>query len=281
MLVSVIIPAYNCEKYIEETIRSVYLQTTKDFELIVVDDGSTDYTQAIVKRNLMLPHRLITQKNQGEAAARNTGLKNAIGKYIAFLDCDDLYHYEKLKYCIEFLEKNRDYGMVYGNYAYLIEPDKFTNWKNWDFSFSNNGSGDIFIKQFIENNINILTTLVRRECFEKVGLFDESIPYASDSDMWIRISAYYKIGYINKCMGYYRLHNTNVSIDRETCLLHRIASINKNYQAFYERVKGNKEIIKSIRNLYYRLIKLYIKKKEYKKALYYFWDYRKRYKNEL
>lgn len=265
--ISVIIPAYNAEKLIEETINSVYNQTYKDYELLVVDDESSDNTVKIVEKMLFSPHRIIKKKNGGEASARNAGLKEAQGKYISFLDNDDLFTKDKLKIQYEFLEKNMEFAMCYSNYNFILSSEKKNNWKNWDFSVGNNGSGDIFIKQFAANKIHIVTTLIKKECFEKVGAFDETMNYASDSDMWIRIAANYKIGFINESLAYYRLHDSNVSLDRETCLIHRIASMNKNYKLFYELVKDNREIKNSIKNLYYRLVKFYLKNKEFKKAL--------------
>lgn len=273
--VSVIIGSYNAEKYIEETIRSVLNQTYKDYELIVIDDGSSDNTVKIIEQLLSPPHKLVAQKNAGEAAARNHGLKIANGEYIAFLDHDDLFHPKKLEKTVDFLDNNSEYGMVYGNYSYIIEPGSNSIWSNWGFIRGAYKSGDIFIDQFIQNKIHIITTLIRRECFNKVGFFDKTMNYASDSDMWIRISADYKIGYIDEVFAYYRLHNTNVSLDRETCLKHRIASMKKNYSMFYDRVKGNNEIISSIKNLYYRLIKNYVKSCDFKEAYKWFKDYRK------
>ncbi|MBP7654670.1 glycosyltransferase [Candidatus Dependentiae bacterium] len=274
-LVSVIIGTYNAECYIKETILSVLNQTFKDFELIVVDDGSTDKTIQIAEKLLNAPHKLIRQKNMGEAGARNTGLENASGKYIAFLDHDDLYAAEKLEKTVCFLEGNREFGMVYSNYDFIIAPRNINKWRGWSSSKSNNGSGDIFLKQFVENKIHIITVLLRRECFDKIGFFDQAINYACDSDMWIRISAHYKIGYLEDTLAYYRLHDTNVSLDRETCLIHRIDSMKKNYALFNDRVKGNKNIINSIKNLYYRIVKLYIKQGNLKKAFKYIIDYKK------
>ncbi len=275
--ISIIIPAYNAEKHIKETLLSVLNQTYKDFQIILVDDGSIDNTFQIADSILNPPHRIIQKKNGGEASARNVGLKICDSRYICFLDSDDLFTPNKLDIQKKFLDNNSQFGMVYAKHNYIIDGNNLSKWRNWNFKESNNGSGDIFIKQFIENKICIITTLIRRECFDRAGYFDESIPYASDSDMWIRISANYKIGYIDEVLAYYRLHNTNVSLDRETCLLHRIASMNKNYTQFYDRVKDNSDIKKSIRDLYYRLIKLYIKNREFKKAKEYFVDYWKRF----
>jgi len=271
--VSVIIGTYNAEKYIKETILSVFNQTFKDFELIVVDDGSTDNTVRIIEDMIKPPHKLVIQKNQGEAGSRNTGLKIASGRYISFLDHDDLYSPVKLEKLKKFLDENKEFAMVYANQDYIITYGSGNNWINWSFAAENNGSGDIFIKQFIENKIHIITTMIKRECFEKTGEFDRTMNYASDSDMWIRVSANYRIGYLNESLAYYRLHSTNESLDRETCLIHRIASMNKNYRLFNDRVKGNKEILKAIRGLYYRLIKLYIKRGEYKTAWKYFKEF--------
>lgn len=271
--VSIIIGSYNAEKYIEETVLSVLNQTYKDFELIVVDDGSKDKTPKIVEKLIKFPHKLIVKKNGGEASARNAGLQVAQGKYISFLDHDDLLVPNKLKKQVEFLDNYNEFGMVYSNYNFIIDTEVQQYWKNWNFNIDNNGCGDIFVKQFIENKIHIITAMIRKDCFDTVGYFDESINYACDSDMWIRISALYKIGYLQECMAYYRMHHSNVSLDREICLLHRLSSLKKNYLNFKNRLDGTIKFRKIIAPLYYRLISIYFKKGNFKSILFFLSEY--------
>ncbi|MEG1506770.1 MAG: glycosyltransferase family 2 protein [Bacilli bacterium] len=122
-LVSIITPAYNSKDFIGETIESVLNQTYKNWEMLIVDDCSTDSSPEIIKKYIQKDSRikyLKNDKNSGPAISRNEGLDNANGKYIAFLDSDDFWHKEKLKYQIEFMEKN-DLKITHTNYVFVTE----------------------------------------------------------------------------------------------------------------------------------------------------------------
>jgi len=131
-LVSVIIPAYNSEKYISDTIDSVLNQTYKNLEIIVVDDGSTDNTEKVVKEKLsnFSNFKFLKQCNLGSAEARNLGIRNSNGNYIAFLDADDLWLPQKIEKQIKFFLNNPDYGLVFTRrkiitpYGKIIEDKK-------------------------------------------------------------------------------------------------------------------------------------------------------------
>lgn len=128
-LVSIVTPTYNCSKYIEKTIKSVINQTYKNWEMIIVDDCSTDNTEKIVRKyQQQYPNIIykILDKNSGAAVARNTALKNAKGRYIAFLDSDDLWVPEKLEKQINFM-KNNNYYFSYTNYEEIDENDNSLN----------------------------------------------------------------------------------------------------------------------------------------------------------
>jgi len=113
--VSTIIPAYNCERYIKETIESVLSQTYKDIELIIIDDGSTDRTGEIVRSFESKVEYIRQSKNTGPSAARNRGIEKAKGEYIAFLDGDDVWMPTKIEEQIKLLESNKDIALVYSN----------------------------------------------------------------------------------------------------------------------------------------------------------------------
>lgn len=122
-LVSIIIPIYNAEKYIEEAIKTVKQQTYKNWEMILVDDGSTDRSKEIIKENLSANMTLIElNKNEGTAIARNEGIKLAKGRYISFLDADDLWDKQKIEKQLEFMQEN--------NYAFTYTAFQFINKDN-------------------------------------------------------------------------------------------------------------------------------------------------------
>ena len=204
-VVSVIIPTYNREKFIGEAINSVLDQTYHDFEIIVVDDGSTDRTRDIV---MAFPGkvRYVHQTNQGRSRARNYALSLARGSYIAFLDSDDLYLPEKLALQVAYMDAHPEVNMIYTS-AYCIDEDGAP----LDYVYKAATSGWIYkdIAFFVPVTITLPTVMVRREVFDNVGGFDESMERFEDTDMWRRISKHYQIGAIRECTCRLRTHPDN------------------------------------------------------------------------
>lgn len=193
--VSIVIPTYNRAYCINRAIESVLAQTYRDFEIIVVDDGSTDNTYEVIQgfkdeRIKYIKH----SHNKSESAARNTGIKNSLCEYIAFQDSDDEWLPEKLERQMMMAEEAGDeVGVIYSQYRRVLEDGR-------DFIIPHDGipmvDGDIQ-KMLLESCIvGMPTTIVRRNCFERVGLFDESIHCCTDWDMWLRISGDYKFAYL-------------------------------------------------------------------------------------
>ena len=211
-LVSIITPAYQAEKFIDETIRSAISQTYKNWELIVVDDGSTDKTAEVVKKWADLDSRIIYhyQKNQRMASARNAGIKLAKGKYIAFLDADNLFLFNKLKDQVDFMESHSDCGLCYGKilHFYHEEPEKFYENKN-ETPFAEE---DLFLETLRRNFINVLSVLVRKENFNKYGAFMPGWEACDEQYVWVNLS-YHKVKfcYLNKVVGHLRLHKESDS----------------------------------------------------------------------
>lgn len=212
--VSVVIPAYNAAQYICETIDSVLSQTYKDYEIIVVDDGSTDNTKEILQ-----PHmgkiRYMYKENGGPASARNVGIKNAQGEYIAFLDSDDLWLPEKLEKQVRYFEEYPEVGLVFTDCIRFNEKgsEERHNLKKGLIS------DDMFVNIWWENLIPNLTVMVRKSCFEKVGVFDESkqIVSVEDREMWLRIAREYRVGYLEEALAKYRIRQNGLmrsNIDR-------------------------------------------------------------------
>ena len=213
--VSVIIPTYNRAKLLPRAIKSVLNQTFKDFEVIIVDDGSTDNTEEVInefqkhdKRIKYIRH----EKNKGAAAARNTGIKIAQGEYIAFQDSDDEWLPEKLEKQMKIFESApAEIGVVYtglwrmGNSRKVYIPSIKRVQKE----------GNIHIELLNRNFIALPTVIIRKECFKKAGMFDECFPRFQDWELFIRISRVYKFKYIDEPLVNSYFTPISISTDRD------------------------------------------------------------------
>ncbi|BCS97090.1 hypothetical protein DSLASN_27220 [Desulfoluna limicola] len=208
--VSVVIPCYNRESYIEETIHSVLKQTYQHIEIIAVDDGSTDETRKILEkfghRVLLLEHP--DRANKGQSASINLGLSVATGKYIAILDSDDLFAPNKISLQVACLESHPDVGVVYGNGWYIDQKGhKLHSILGRDHKETNDPARMLLTCHFnIPSN-----SLVRKTVYDTVGGFDESMRSAQDHDMGIRIMEVTKAAYIDHILWYYRQHSDSQS----------------------------------------------------------------------
>lgn len=198
---SVIIPTYNRERFIGKAIRSVLNQSCRDFEIIVVDDGSTDKTAKIVK-SFGDQVRYIYQKNSGPSTARNTGIQHAKGKYIAFLDSDDRFLPNKLMENRKFLESHPECRFLYSWYYDVRNGRKMIR-RSKDGTNLNKFRIQLYRRDFM---IRTSTAVIHRSCFDQVGLFDPKYRYSQDWDMWLRLAAKYR-GYCQpKALVHYRRH---------------------------------------------------------------------------
>ncbi|MGA1871245.1 MAG: glycosyltransferase family 2 protein [bacterium] len=202
--VSVIIPTYNRSQFITHAIDSVLSQTYHDIEIIIVDDGSTDNTKKILI-NYNNRIKYIYQENQGVAAARNTGIKNAKGKYIAFLDSDDMWLPQKLEQQVKILNQYEDIALVYSNIAYCNSNGQFIRVA---FSSQQFLSGYIPQKVILWKAMcgYLQTWLLRKTCFEEVGYIDTSLKMSEDREISIRIAMKYKIYGIKEPLTMVRQH---------------------------------------------------------------------------
>ena len=206
--VSIIIPTYNRAKLLSRAIKSVLDQTFKDFELIIVDDGSTDNTRQAVERFQKRDSRIkyIWQENSGAPARpKNTGIKNAKGNYIAFLDDDDEWLSEKLEKQLELFEGlESDLGFVGCNILVINESNK----KIWREYKIPRYSSQIFFEELLEGNF-ILTSssiMIKKEVLDKIGLFDENLKFGDDWDLWLRISKKYRFAFVPDFLVKYYIH---------------------------------------------------------------------------
>lgn len=198
-LVSVIIPAYNSAAYTVETVESVLAQTYRNFEVIVVDDGSTDHTREALAPYADRIHYLY-KSNGGACSARNEGIRHAKGEYIACLDCDDLWLPDKLEYSLPVLEQNPDMGFVFSLCYTIDSVGKITGEVHYTFELE-----QAYLGLLMQNFVMAPTVVMRRSCLEQVGLFDESIFIPADWDLWLRLAHRFRVGYVNRPLSKYRL----------------------------------------------------------------------------
>ncbi len=200
--VSVIIPTYNREEYICETIQSVLSQTFKDFEIIVIDDGSTDNTKKKLEA-FGSKIKLIEQKNSERAIARNNGVQNSSGEYIAFIDSDDLWINTKLEKQVEVLDNLKDIILTYSQ---CLRVDSQSNQRKTAKRQLQGYSGTIFEDLLFRNFIVSPTPLIRRTSFEQTSGFQTKyIPY-EDWEFWLRLSLLGEFYFLSEPLAYYRIH---------------------------------------------------------------------------
>jgi len=214
-LVSIIVPSYNHEKYINECIVSIINQTYKNYELIVIDDGSTDNSPTILRE---LQHKykfkLICQENIGLPATLNKGIKISNGKYYTFCASDDYWTDFKLEKQVSFMENNPDVPLSYGRMIRIDGSSSVIKIKQ----NSNFKGGYIFNELFLMNFHPPVSYMFRKDIFNKVGYYDENLK-AEDFDMNLRIAHNYPIGFIDDTLGYYRIHeNHSAIIDSDNVL---------------------------------------------------------------
>lgn len=192
-LVSVIIPAFNRADYLPRATESVLRQTFRDFELIIVDDGSTDGTREYLLSVEDPRFRHFFQPNRGVSSARNLGIKNAAGTYMAFLDSDDEWEPSKLERQIEALEENPGYLAVHSNEIW-IRKGKRVNQKNKHRKYG----GWIFDYCLPLCVISPSSILLHRRILEQTGVFKESFPVCEDYELWLRMASRYPVLFLDE-----------------------------------------------------------------------------------
>jgi len=204
--VSVIIPVYNGEAFVTDAIDSVWRQTFRSFEIIVINDGSTDTTHSVVGPYLDRV-RYVETENRGVSAARNAGIEMSKADYVAFLDQDDLFHPRKLEVAVSYLDNHSDMAMVYTSLDRMDSDGTMLPSKKLK-----GYSGDIFPRLFLKTFIAPSMAVCRRQIFEEIGMFSQELSSeGEDYDLFLRIASRYRVGYVDERLGIYRLHSGNVS----------------------------------------------------------------------
>jgi len=198
-LVSIIIPSYNYAHFLSETLSNLLLQSYQNWECILVDNASTDNTKEVVQGFQIHDNRFkyIYQAIKGPSAARNLGIKNAIGDYIQFLDADDLLQFDKLKSALLVFNSRPNSDIVYSGMRYFVNPDT----KNLFYAMSTDNARDIewmpycqgkkndLLPFLLKQNIMVISSpLIKKESLNQIGYFDETLAFNEDWELWLRFA---------------------------------------------------------------------------------------------
>ncbi|MBK4732786.1 glycosyltransferase [Oxynema sp. CENA135] len=205
--ISVVIPVYNATTTIQETISSVLNQSFTDYELIIVNDGSTDETLEKIESFKDPRIRVFSYTNAGAAISRNRGLSQAKGEYIAFLDADDLWTPDKLEAQLAILEKNPQASIAYSWSDCIDESSQFLR-RGGHISVNGNVYDRLLLVDFLENGSN---PLIRRHALIEIGGFDESLPAGQDWDLYLRLAEKSNFVVVEKSQIRYRISANSLS----------------------------------------------------------------------
>jgi glycosyltransferase involved in cell wall biosynthesis len=212
-LVSVIVPAFNAAQTLPDTLDSILAQTFRNFELIVVDDGSTDGTRTLLERVRDPRMRVIGGSNRGLAAARNRGIEHAHGQLLTFIDADDRWTPDKLEDQVEALERNPDAVAAYSWTAFIDQNGRFLFAKE-----PSNCSGNVYAELlrscFVASGSNVL---VRRSAVDAAGAFDTTLPAAQDWEFCLRLAARWPFALVPRYQVLYRIQEGTMSGNADRC----------------------------------------------------------------
>jgi len=208
--VSILLTCYNHRKFIEEAVRGIREQTYRDFEVIAIDDGSTDGTRDWLAQQSDF-RVIFNEANLGTYATLNVGLEHSSGELIAILNDDDVWMPEKLAKQVELLDANPKVGLVHTG-GYFIDGSGARKEGNpLGFRFPTFNTGDLLLGLVYENKIIASAAVARRECFDRLGDFDSSYFGSGDWQMWYRIAEEYHVGFVDAPLTMYRVHGQNAS----------------------------------------------------------------------
>jgi len=221
--VSVIIPVFDGENYLREAIESVFSQTYRNYEVIVVDDGSKDGTWALIQ-SYGSSLRGIHKENGGVASALNYGIREAKGDYIAWLSHDDLFLPAKLERQVDFLRQYPQFRACYTDYYTIDGEGKILGETETPWYPRKEAIRVLFGTVYINGS----TMLMGRDCFDRAGFFSEKLRYTQDTEMWLRMLRHFDIGRVPEKLGKWRFH---ASQDSRSTEIHRMEA-----QAMYQRI---------------------------------------------
>lgn len=281
--VSVIIPAYNCAKFVDGTIISVLKQDFSDYEMVIIDDGSTDNTYEAISRFSDRRIKYIHQINQGVGAARNTGIQKSNGEYLCFLDCDDIFLANSISKRVAFLDKYKEVMLVFSDHSreydkgypisnYLRKYD-FVNFCKDEIVKSDANEiifNPVFYRKFLTFPIwaiHTSTMMLRRSVFSEIGLVSGGIQECQELEMCLRVMKKYNIGFINEQLSKYVKYRSTLTRNFENCYTEGIKFRSYLLQAYLKEetlIDKNSNLINILRNKlrkdYYELGAWYIRR---------------------
>ncbi|MGH1471981.1 MAG: glycosyltransferase [Cellvibrionaceae bacterium] len=217
-LVTVITANYNGIRYLREAVESVLAQDYGAIEYIIVDDGSTDDSKILIEE---LSHRddrikpIFLSRNVGVAEARNQGIKNATGKYITFIDADDIWCKEKISSQVNVFQKYPKAGLVVTAAQVIGAQGQYLCEKKPSTRRDGVKQGQVSLYDYVSGQIPAsINTMTKRECINRVGLFNPRYVIGEDYELWMRIVRHYEYYYIDKPLHYYRIHDNNATKDK-------------------------------------------------------------------
>lgn len=245
-LISVIIPTYNCVRYVNEAVASALAQTYEPIEVIVIDDGSSDDTESVLAPYVgsIRYHR---QENRGAAEARNAGIEMAAGEYIAFLDSDDLWVADKIRTQVDALESNPDFPFVHSDASVIDATGQVIKASANRERQTHNGR--VFEEFFMCSMAASLTStvLMRRECFATTGTFDARYPILQDYALFLRVAWHYPVYYIDRPLTKYRMSPSSLTrtsvlanIREQETILREFVEEHDDHFASHEELLQNK-----------------------------------------
>ena len=208
-LVSVIIPSYNMARYLPKSVASALAQTYANFEVVIVDDGSSDNTSEVVRQWADDPRvRVHRQANGGLSHARNQGIAHSSGPYIALLDADDIWMPHKLSLQMALFKDRPQVGVVFSNYERMNDNEEFM-----PMGPTAMYRGKVSGRLLIENFVPASSAVVRRTCFERCGGFEVALKTGEDYEMWLRLSAHTEFDFVPEALMRYRIWGGSMSRD--------------------------------------------------------------------
>jgi glycosyltransferase involved in cell wall biosynthesis len=227
--VDVIIPAYNAARFLPAALESVMTQTFTDWRIVLVDDGSTDHTAAIVaqfKQRMGAKLMYIKQENRGMSAARNRAIQDSSAEFLALLDADDVWFPDRLAESLRRFERP-EVGLVYG---FVSRIDFNGNLVTTHDEMKRHAEGRIASSIYMRTiDLPCPTVTFRRKCIDLVGGFDESMRATEDRDLWLRITQHYEVARVPKVIAFYRISPGSVTSDIERMFNAQLRFLAKHY----------------------------------------------------
>lgn len=230
--VDVIIASFNAAKYLPTAIESVISQKFEDWQILLVDDGSTDNTAAVVdpfQRKLGAKLKYIRQENGGVSAARNAALRVSTADFVALLDADDVWLPGRLSESLKILAERPQAGLAYGLIQFIDPEGRLGSTWEGNQTHAEGRIAPYIYMRTVELPSPSIT--VRKKCIDEVGLFDEALRVTEDRDLWLRIALRYEVAFVPQVLALYRKSPSSLSTDPNRMLHAQIKFIHKNYGA--------------------------------------------------